>query len=98
MAIKPVPQALVPRHNHAAPGRGGAGLTYFLAYVEPDREGSMTAASRPQVVTLRSGDVVRLRQVRPGDASALARAYANLSEQSRYRNRPGRPGRICWTS
>jgi RimJ/RimL family protein N-acetyltransferase len=85
MAIKPVPQSLVPRHNHAAPGRGGAGLTYFLAYVEPDREGSMTAASRPQVVTLRSGDVVRLRQVRPGDASALARAYANLSEQSRYR-------------
>jgi len=45
----------------------------------------MTAASRPQVVTLRSGDVVRLRQVRPGYASALARAYANLSEQSRYR-------------
>jgi RimJ/RimL family protein N-acetyltransferase len=85
MAIKPVPQSLVPRHNHAAPGRGGAGLTYFLAYVEPDREGSMTAASRPQVVTLRSGDVVRLRQVRPGDASALARAYADLGEQSRYR-------------
>ena len=45
----------------------------------------MTAASRPQVVTLRSGDVVRLRQVRPGDAAALARAYANLGEQSRYR-------------
>ena len=45
----------------------------------------MTAASRPQVVTLRSGDVVRLRQVRPGDVSALARAYANLGEQSRYR-------------
>lgn len=44
----------------------------------------MTAASRPQVVTLRSGDVVRLRQVRPGDGPALARAYANLGEQSRY--------------
>jgi RimJ/RimL family protein N-acetyltransferase len=45
----------------------------------------MTAASRAQAVTLRSGDVVRLRQVRPGDAPALARAYANLGEQSRYR-------------
>jgi RimJ/RimL family protein N-acetyltransferase len=45
----------------------------------------MTAASRPQIVTLRSGDVVRLRQVRPGDAAALARAYANLGEESRYR-------------
>ena len=45
----------------------------------------MTAASGPQAVRLRSGDVVRLRQVRPGDASALARAYANLGEQSRYR-------------
>jgi RimJ/RimL family protein N-acetyltransferase len=45
----------------------------------------MTAASRPQVVTLRSGDVVRLRQVRAGDAASLARAYANLGEQSRYR-------------
>ena len=45
----------------------------------------MTEASRPQVVTLRSGDVVRLRQVRPGDGPALARAYANLGEQSRYR-------------
>ena len=45
----------------------------------------MTAASRPQVVTLRSGDVVRVRQVQPGDAPALARAYANLGEQSRYR-------------
>jgi len=45
----------------------------------------MTAASRPRVVKLRSGDVVRVRQVRPGDASALARAYANLGEQSRYR-------------
>lgn len=45
----------------------------------------MTAASRSQVVTLRSGDVVRVRQVRPGDAAALARAYANLGEESRYR-------------
>jgi len=45
----------------------------------------MTAASRPQVVRLRSGDVVRLRQVRPGDAPAIARAYANLGEQSRFR-------------
>ena len=45
----------------------------------------MTAASRPQIVTLRSGDVVRIRQVRPSDAAALARAYANLSEESRYR-------------
>src|SRR5580692_4217313 len=45
----------------------------------------MTAASRPQVVKLRSGDVVRVRQVQAGDAPALARAYANLGEQSRYR-------------
>ena len=45
----------------------------------------MTAASQPQLVTLRGGDVVRIRQVRPGDAPALARAYANLGEQSRYR-------------
>jgi GNAT superfamily N-acetyltransferase len=45
----------------------------------------MTAASRPQVVTLRSGDVVQVRQVQPGDAPAMARAYANLGEQSRYR-------------
>jgi GNAT superfamily N-acetyltransferase len=44
----------------------------------------MTAARRPQVVKLRSGDVVRVRQVQPGDAPALARAYANLGEQSRY--------------
>jgi RimJ/RimL family protein N-acetyltransferase len=50
-----------------------------------ERKPVMTAASRPQVVTLRSGDVVRLRQVRAGDAAALARAYANLGEQSRYR-------------
>ena len=45
----------------------------------------MTAASRPQAVRLRSGDVVLVRQVRPGDAPALARAYASLGEQSRYR-------------
>jgi len=45
----------------------------------------MTAASRPQLVTLRSGDVARIRQVRPDDAQALVRAYANLGEQSRYR-------------
>jgi RimJ/RimL family protein N-acetyltransferase len=45
----------------------------------------MTAASQPQLVTLRSGDVVRIRQVRPDDAQALLRAYANLGEQSRYR-------------
>jgi RimJ/RimL family protein N-acetyltransferase len=45
----------------------------------------MTAASQPQLVTLRSGDVVRIRQVRPDDAPALLRAYANLGEQSRYR-------------
>jgi RimJ/RimL family protein N-acetyltransferase len=45
----------------------------------------MTAASQPQLVTLRSGDVVRIRQVRPDDGPALLRAYANLGEQSRYR-------------
>ncbi len=45
----------------------------------------MTAASQPQYVTLRSGDVVRIRQVRPDDADALVRAYANLGELSRYR-------------
>jgi RimJ/RimL family protein N-acetyltransferase len=45
----------------------------------------MTAASQAQLVTLRSGDVVRIRQVRPDDAPALVRAYANLGEQSRYR-------------
>jgi RimJ/RimL family protein N-acetyltransferase len=45
----------------------------------------MIAASQPQLVTLRSGDVVRIRQVRPDDAPALVRAYANLGEQSRYR-------------
>ena len=45
----------------------------------------MTAASQPQLVTLRSGAVVRIRQVRPDDAPALVRAYATLGEQSRYR-------------
>jgi len=45
----------------------------------------MTAASRPLTVKLRSGDFVRVRQVRPGDAQGLAKAYANLGEQSRYR-------------
>ena len=45
----------------------------------------MTAASHPQLVTLRSGDVVRIRQVRPDDAPALGLAYAKLGEQSRYR-------------
>jgi len=41
--------------------------------------------SDPQLVTLRSGDVVRIRQIRPDDAPALVLAYANLGEQSRYR-------------
>ena len=45
----------------------------------------MTATSQPQLVTLRSGDVVQIRPVRPDDAPALVRAYANLGEQSRYR-------------
>jgi RimJ/RimL family protein N-acetyltransferase len=45
----------------------------------------MTASSRPQTVKLRSGDVVRIRPVQPGDVAALARAYENLGEQSRYR-------------
>jgi RimJ/RimL family protein N-acetyltransferase len=45
----------------------------------------MTPASQPHVVRLRSGDLVRVRQVRPGDAPALVRAYAQLGEQSRYR-------------
>ena len=45
----------------------------------------MTPASQPPVVRLRSGDLVRVRQVRPGDAPALVRAYAHLGEQSRYR-------------
>jgi RimJ/RimL family protein N-acetyltransferase len=45
----------------------------------------MTAASQPLLVTLRSGDIVRIRQIQPDDAPALVRAYANLGEQSRYR-------------
>ena len=45
----------------------------------------MTAADQPQLVTLRSGDVVSIRQIRPDDAPALARAYPKLGEQSRYR-------------
>jgi RimJ/RimL family protein N-acetyltransferase len=45
----------------------------------------MTAASQPHLVTLRSGDVVRIRQIQPDDAQALVRAYADLGEQSRYR-------------
>jgi RimJ/RimL family protein N-acetyltransferase len=45
----------------------------------------MTEASEPQVVTLRSGNVVLVRPVQPGDGPALLRAYANLGEQSRYR-------------
>jgi RimJ/RimL family protein N-acetyltransferase len=45
----------------------------------------MTAASQPQLVTLRSGDIVRIRQIRPEDAPALILAYENLGEQSRYR-------------
>jgi RimJ/RimL family protein N-acetyltransferase len=47
------------------------------------RGGSVGAVS--QLAALRSGDVVRIRPVRPDDAPALARAYANLGEQSRYR-------------
>jgi RimJ/RimL family protein N-acetyltransferase len=45
----------------------------------------MTAVSRAELVTLRSGDVVRVRPVRAGDGPDLARAYANLGDQSRYR-------------
>jgi RimJ/RimL family protein N-acetyltransferase len=44
----------------------------------------MTEASEPQVVTLRSGDAMQVRPVQPSDAPALAQAYANLGEQSRY--------------
>ncbi len=44
----------------------------------------MTPASQPHVVRLRL-DLVRVRQVRPGDASAVVSAYAHLGEQSRYR-------------
>jgi hypothetical protein len=45
----------------------------------------MTPASQLHVVRLRSGDLVRVRQVRPGDASAVVSAYAHLGERSRYR-------------
>ena len=45
----------------------------------------VTTASRPVTVALRSGDIVLVRPVRADDAPALARAYANLGEQSRYR-------------
>src|SRR6202050_4541544 len=45
----------------------------------------MTAASQPQLVTIRSGDVVRLRQISPQDAPPLTLAYEKLGEQSRYR-------------
>jgi RimJ/RimL family protein N-acetyltransferase len=45
----------------------------------------MTGASQSQLVTLRSGDVVRIRPIRPDDAQALVRAYANLGGESRYR-------------
>lgn len=58
----------------------------------------MAAVSRPQAVTLRSGDVVRVRQIRPDDRAALARAYARLSQESRYRRffsaTPELPGRL----
>jgi RimJ/RimL family protein N-acetyltransferase len=46
---------------------------------------AMTTPSQPQLVTLRSGDMVRIRPVRPDDGRALLRAYANLGDQSRYR-------------
>jgi RimJ/RimL family protein N-acetyltransferase len=45
----------------------------------------MAAVSKPRAVTLRSGKVVRVRQIRPDDRAALARAYTRLSEESRYR-------------
>lgn len=55
------------------------------------------------LVRLRSGDVVLIRQVRPADAPRLARAYANLGEQSRYRRfftlMPELPaGTLTWAS
>jgi RimJ/RimL family protein N-acetyltransferase len=66
-------------------GTRGWRISWPMLSLTERNEPVMTAASRPRVVTLRSGDVVRVRQVRPGDAPALARAYANLGEQSRYR-------------
>jgi GNAT superfamily N-acetyltransferase len=50
-----------------------------------DTASASPPARRPQTVRIRSGDVVRIRQVRPDDALGLAHAYANLGEQSRYR-------------
>jgi len=40
----------------------------------------MSAISQPHAVTLHSGHAVRVRQIRPDDKAALARAYARLSE------------------
>lgn len=58
----------------------------------------MAAVSRPRTVTLRSGEVVRVRQIRPDDRAALARAYARLSQESRYRRffsvTPELPGQL----
>jgi GNAT superfamily N-acetyltransferase len=51
----------------------------------------MGAATQPQLVTLRSGDVVRIRQVRPDDAPALARAYEIVGE-CRFIRLPDQPG------
>jgi RimJ/RimL family protein N-acetyltransferase len=56
-------------------GDGASGGKYLL----------MTEVTRPQAVTLRSGDVVLVRPVRPDDKAALARAYARLGQESRYR-------------
>jgi hypothetical protein len=47
----------------------------------------MTAASQPQVVTLRSGDVVQVRQVQPDDAPALVRAYEYFTAEVLAENR-----------
>src|SRR5208282_3135272 len=73
--------------GHASwPGAVGLAFTDPIPAAHDVREGlAMTAASQPQLVTLRHGDVVRIRQVQPDDAPALVRAYANLGEQSRYR-------------
>jgi hypothetical protein len=69
----------------------------------------MTAASRPQVVTLRSGDAVLVRQVRPADAPTLLAHLPSLGRvetesrgpvvtaASRSPNRPGLPGKTSWT-
>jgi RimJ/RimL family protein N-acetyltransferase len=98
-AVSTVVLARVLRHNRAttvtaacacgpivrltrrATGLGGRSRRQY-----GDREElAMTPASQLHVVRLRSGDLVRVRQVRPGDAPALARAYAHLGEQSHYR-------------